>query len=575
MAEQPDGGATFQALAGEILDSLFAFHPGTAQWMGLHEYDGRVADYSTAAVQARVAQLHDQLARLGQIDPAGLPGDAAHDLALLGFGLESELWDWEQLRAHERHPLTFLAVVDVATYIKRNYAPLGERLESLTRHLAAVPPALAAAEANMAAPMPKPWLETALLLYGGTARYLAEELDDNIRAAARDADPASLSDPGDRVPDEAVPWPPDYPVAKAAALAATRRFLAFLEAKQADAPDEFAIGPAMYEQMLWAKERIDLPLARVLEVGWANLRANQAAMVGACARIDPSRSVPEVIKLISADHPTSDDLVPVTRDMLEEIRAFLIDHDIVTVPSEVRCRVEPTPVYLRFATAWMDPPGPFETKATEAYYYITPVEHEWTPEQQEEWLSQFNVHTLRAVSVHEAYPGHYVHFLHSKRLTSRARMTFYSTAFSEGWAHYTEQMMIEEGYGAGDPRLHVAQLSEALLRNCRYIVSILMHTQGMTVPEATRFIMDNAYYEELPAYREAVRGTWNPEYLNYTLGKLMLLKLRADYEAQAAADGAPFHLRTFHDAVLAYGGPPVPLLRRLLLRDPAQHAAIL
>jgi uncharacterized protein (DUF885 family) len=180
------------------------------------------------------------------------------------------------------------------------------------------------------------------------------------------------------------------------------------------------------------------------------------------------------------------------------------------------------------------------------------------------------------VSIHEVYPGHYVQFLALNASgASEVEKAFYSYPFVEGWAHYTEQMMLEEGYGGGDPRLQVAQLSEALLRNCRYIVSILMHTEGMTVPEATRFIMENAYYEELPAYREAVRGTWNPEYLNYTLGKLMLLKLRADYEAQAAAAGEPFALRAFHDAVLAYGGPPVPLLRRLLLRDPAQHAAIL
>jgi uncharacterized protein (DUF885 family) len=217
----------------------------------------------------------------------------------------------------------------------------------------------------------------------------------------------------------------------------------------------------------------------------------------------------------------------------------------------------------------MDSPGPFETTATEAFYYVTPTEPEWTVVEQEGWLTQFNIHTLRAVSIHEAYPGHYVHFLHNKRITSRPQMTYYSTAFTEGWAHYTEQMMLEEGYGDGDPKLWAAQLSEALLRNCRYLVSILMHTQGMSLADGARFIQENAYYEELPAYREALRGTWNPEYLNYTLGKLALLKLREDYKAQGAAAGTPFDLCAFHDAVLAYGGPPVPLLRRRLLADGA------
>jgi uncharacterized protein (DUF885 family) len=572
--EQPTNPA-FQALADEIVDSLFAFQPNLAQWMGLHEFDGQITEYRAESIARRVGQLHDQLDRLGAIDPAGLGADAAHDHALLAFGIESELWDWEQLRAHERHPLTYLGAVDVGNYIKRNYAPLEQRLAALTRQLQALPEAMAAAEANMAGPVPAPWLETAEQLFGGMAAYLGDELDRDIRAAAADVNPASLDDPTDLAPAAAVPWPADYATARDTAREAVARFLAFVQGKRAGAPEAFAIGRPLYEQMLWAKERIDLPLERVLDEGWANLRANQAAMVEACRRIDPTKSVPEVIQLIGAEHPPSDELVPVTRAMLEEIRAYLIDQRIVSVPSEVRCRVEPTPVYLRWASAMMDSPGPFETTATEAFYYVTPTEPEWTLEEQEGWLTQFNIHTLRAVSIHEAYPGHYVHFLHNKRITSRPQMTYYSTAFTEGWAHYTEQMMLEEGYGGGDPKLWAAQLSEALLRNCRYIVSILMHTQGMSLPEAAQFIQDNAYYEALPAYREALRGTWNPEYLNYTLGKLALLKLRADYQAQCAATGTPFDLCAFHDAVLAYGGPPVPLLRRRLLTDAAQHAALL
>jgi uncharacterized protein (DUF885 family) len=575
MTEHAENAATFQALADEIVDSLFAFQPNIAQWMGLHEFDGQITDYRGESIARRVAQLHDQLDRLTALDPAGLGAGAAHDHALLAFGIESELWDWEQLRAHERHPLTYLAAVDVGNYIKRNYAPLEQRLAALTRQLQAIPDALAAAEANMAGPVPDPWLETGEQLFGGMAAYLGDELDRDIRAAAADVNPASLDDPTDLAPAGGVPWPADYQAAKTAAHAAAARFLAFIQGKRADAPAEFAVGRAMYEQMLWAKERIDLPLERVLEVGWENLRANQAAMAEACRRIDPTNSGPEVIKLIGAEHPTSDELVPVTRAMLEEIRTYLIEHHILSVPSEVRCRVEPTPVYLRWASAMMDSPGPFETRATEAFYYVTPAEPEWTPEEQEGWLTQFNVHTLRAVSIHEAYPGHYVHFLHNKRITSRPQMTYYSTAFTEGWAHYTEQMMLEEGYGDGDPKLWAAQLSEALLRNCRYVVSILMHTQGMSLAEGARFIQDNAYYEELPAYREALRGTWNPEYLNYTLGKLALLKLREDYQAQCAATGTPFDLGAFHDAVLAYGGPPVPLLRRRLLTDGRAEGALL
>jgi uncharacterized protein (DUF885 family) len=217
---------------------------------------------------------------------------------------------------------------------------------------------------------------------------------------------------------------------------------------------------------------------------------------------------------------------------------------------------------MRWAFAFMDAPGPFEQVATEAYYYLTPVEPDWTEQQKEEWLTKFNRHTLLDVSVHETYPGHYLHFLHTKLVKGKFRQMAFSYSFVEGWAHYVEQMMLEEDFGNGDPRLLLGQLSEALLRNARYITSIKMHTQGMTLEEATRFFMENAVMEETPAASEARRGTFDPGYLNYTLGKLLLLKLREDYRAEK---GASFNLKEFHDRVLAYGAPPVPLLRKVLL----------
>jgi len=224
--------------------------------------------------------------------------------------------------------------------------------------------------------------------------------------------------------------------------------------------------------------------------------------------------------------------------------------------------VEETPEFLRWGFAFMDSPGPFEKDATEAYYYVTPVNPGWSDEQKEEWLRRFNYATLRDVSVHEAYPGHYVHFLHAARVQSPVRKTFGSYSFVEGWAHYCEQMMVEEGYRSESPLLRFAQLSEALLRNCRYVVAIMMHTGRMTLDEGTRFFMENAFMEELPAQKEAIRGTFDPGYLNYTLGKLLLLKLRDEVKAR---EGDKFSLKSFHDRVLALGYPPVPLVRNHLL----------
>jgi uncharacterized protein (DUF885 family) len=301
----------------------------------------------------------------------------------------------------------------------------------------------------------------------------------------------------------------------------------------------------------------------VLEVGKADLEANKAAFIETARLIDPTRDAREVAEQVSLEHPTSEGLIPETAAMLEEIRQYILGKDIISVPSEARCKVKETPEFMRWGFAFMDSPGPFEEEATDAYYYVTPVEATWSPQQAEEWLRRFNYASLRDVSVHEAYPGHFVHFLHtSAKVMSPVRKVYSSYSFVEGWAHYCEQMMVEEGYRSENHLLRFGQLSEALLRNCRYVVSIMMHTGRMTLAEGTRFFMENGFMEELPAQKEAVRGTFDPGYLNYTLGKLMLLRLREDMKAR---EGAAFNLKRFHDNVLALGYPPVPLVRKHLL----------
>mgnify|MGYP000860309629 FL=1 len=282
----------------------------------------------------------------------------------------------------------------------------------------------------------------------------------------------------------------------------------------------------------------------------------------------PGNSIKDTVLNIGSYHPVAERLIPETRDMLESIRASLIDLDLISVPSSDRCQVVETPTYMRYAFAAMDSPGSLEKQATESFYYVTPVEDDWSQSQCEEWLSNFNYDTLRMISIHEVYPGHFVHHLHNRYggelpLVNRVVTSY---AFTEGWAHYTEQMMLETKYGDNEKSLLVTQLLEALVRNCRYLGSIRMHTQGMTVDEATRCFMDNAYMEELPARREALRGTFDPGYLNYTLGKLMILKLRSDYRKE---QGPSYTLKRFHDELLSHGAPALPLLRDVILSDKA------
>jgi uncharacterized protein (DUF885 family) len=309
------------------------------------------------------------------------------------------------------------------------------------------------------------------------------------------------------------------------------------------------------------------------------LAAKQAVFAEAARQIDPSKKAVEVFQAIQKDHPTEQKLIPDTARDLELIRQFLVDRRIISLPSKVRAQVTETPQYLRATSfASMDTPGPFETKATEAYYYVTPPENNWSSQQKEEWLTSFNYYTTDIVSIHEAYPGHYVQFLHlNASSANKLEKVFSSYAFTEGWAHYAEQMMVDQGFGSNMPpdssgsggRLQaakylLAQTDEALLRACRFCVSIKMHCQKMSVDEATRFFHENCYYEEKPARQEAMRGTFDPEYLYYTLGKLEILKLREDYRKQ---EGAKFTLRKFHDEMLRHGAPPIRLLREVLLND--------
>ena len=404
-------------------------------------------------------------------------------------------------------------------------------------------------------------LEMSIESYRGMARFYRVDLrvnldqsGNNMGNAAGDAETLAKFDQ-----------------ARERAAQALDSFVLRLEERLAELPEgvegDFAIGSQLYSDMLAYGEGVTAPLSDIIALGQANLERNLDRLAEATAAVGPGRSIREIVGEIGRNHPTAEALIPETRSMLEDIRQSLLDFDVVSLPSEDRCQVIETPTYMRYAFAAMDSPGSLETQATESFYYVTPVEETWTATQAEEWLTNFNYDTLRIVSIHEVYPGHFVHHLHNNygRPLPLVNRVASSYAFTEGWAHYTEEMMLETEYARGQAALQVTQLLEALVRNCRYLCALGMHTQGMTLDEATRFFMDNAYMEALPARREALRGTFDPGYLNYTLGKLMILKLREDYRRE---QGSAYSLRGFHDKLLSYGAPPLPLLREVMLADP-------
>ncbi|MCY3543575.1 MAG: DUF885 domain-containing protein [Chloroflexi bacterium] len=535
----------FDATSERILSETWEHYPSMASRLGLHEYDGRLPSVSARAIAARTGQVRNGLAALESIDTTALSARSYYDHRILTDNLRRELLELTELRWHETNPMEMMWHIDMSAYIQRDYAPLEQRVESLVQALTAVPTFMAELRYVMSGRLASPVLEASIEAFEGIIDFYQQDLVDATDAVRDDGLQARFED------------------ARSLATVSVREFVEHLKALRPYADASFAIGGKRFAALLEYGEMVDLPLEQLLNFGEADLKANMERFVEVAALVDADKSPAEVMAEIASDHPAADALIPETRDMLEDIRHYIICHDIVSVPSEVRCQTVPTPSFMRWAFAALDFPGPYEQSADETFYYVTPVEEHWSDDEKEQWMTSFNYATLRAVSVHEAYPGHYIHYLHTMSADSMISRAFGAYSFWEGWAHYTEQMMVEAGY-LSDPRSELGQLMEALMRNCRYICAIKMHTQGMTIDEATRFFIDNAFMEELPASKEAIRGTFDPMYLNYTLGKLMILKLREDYRQ---AKGDAYTLRQFHDEFLSHGAPPIPLVREMMLGE--------
>lgn len=569
LAAEPNTDAELDKVAEEYIKGWLAAHPINATSLGFHEYDGRINDYTRLALDAELSRLRRFDERLKKFDPAKLGARAAIDLRILQAAVKKDLFEAIDMAAFEANPMTYAQALDVNTFIKRNFAPLEDRVRSIIQIESQAPNIMIAAKTNLAPVLPQPYVELAIQIARGGADFLKKDLVE----ALKDLKDEKLL--------------PAFQLSNRKAYTALNDYASWLEKERLPkATAQWQLGEEKYRRFLAETELVDMAPAQVLEIGLAELKREQEAFTEAAKIIDPNKPAPEVFKDIQRDHPTAESLIPDTTKNLEAIRQFLVDRDLISLPSKVRAQVKETPQFARATSfASMDTPGPYEKKASEAYYYVTPVEKEWPEQQKEEWLTAFNFYTTDVVSIHECYPGHYTQFLHlNASPATKVEKIFGSYAFVEGWAHYTEKMMLDEGFGRSKnpnpteeeiktaAKYRMAQSVEALLRLCRLCVSIKMHTQGMSVDDGARFFQENCYYEAKPSRSEAMRGTYDPGYLNYTLGKLQILKLRADYQAQ---EGDKFSLKKFHDEMLKHGMPPIRLLREIMLKDKAKWAEVL
>ena len=568
-AAEENQDAEFGKVAEEYVKGWLAAHPLAATSLGLHEYDGRISDFTRLAIDAELSRLRRFDERFKKFELEKMGASAAKDLRVLQAAVKRDLFDIQDMDSFESNPMTYAQALDVNTYIKRNYSPLPDRVRSIIAIENQTPNIMIAAKTNLMPILPKPYVELAIQIARGAADFLKKDLVEALK----------------ELKDERLIGA--FQLSNRKASMALTDYANWLEKeKLPKAIGDWAIGEEKYRRMLAEGELVEMAPDKVLEIGLAELKREQEAFAEAAKIIDPTKPAIEVFKDVQKEHPTPESLIADTAKNLDAIRQYLLDHEIISMPSKVLAQVKETPQFARATSfASMDTPGPFEKKASEAYYYVTPTEPEWPDAQKEEWLTAFNYFTTDVVSIHEAYPGHYTQFLHLNASdASKAAKIFSSYAFVEGWAHYTEKMMLDEGFGRSKSdtpteeeikraaKYRLAQSDEALLRLCRLCASIKMHTQGMTVDDATKFFVDNCYYEEKTSRQEAMRGTFDPGYLYYTLGKLQILKLREDYKAQ---EGDKFSLKKFHDEMLKHGMPPIRLLREIMLKDKAQWDKVL
>lgn len=545
-AASPD--PPFARFVDEYFEAKFAYEPSNGTETGLHQYDAKLEDRSKARIDQRIAELKSLLARLLSFDRGKLSFDDAIDAQALEGEIRGDLLDFETLRIYERNPMPYAGLPGGAVdgLMKRDFAPAPERLRSVIARLRAVPAVYAAARANLQNP-PKEFTDLAIRMSKGSAGFF----EGSVAMWAKEA-----------AGGDAALWK-EFEEANGKVIAATKDFAAWLEKDLLPRSNgKYAIGEANFLAKLKHDDMVELPLRQLLAKGEAQLDKDYAAFVATAKQIDPAHTPAQVMASLSETHPAPEGLIPAVRNSVEAARQFLVEKGIVTIPSDVRPRIEETPPYARSGGfASMDTPGPFEAKATEAFYYVTPVEQDWTAEHKEEHLRLFNPWVVTIINVHEAYPGHYLQFLYAPRFPTKTRKLIFCGTNAEGWAHYSEQMMVDEGFGGGDPKYRLAQLQEALLRDARYVVGIRLHTAGWTVEQGAKLFEEKAFQEPANGYEEARRGAYNPTYLYYTLGKLEIIELRDEYRSRKGTS-----LRQFHDAFVAQGGLPIPLVKKILFR---------
>jgi uncharacterized protein (DUF885 family) len=535
--------ADWDAFRDAFIEGYFELNPSFAVDQGRHELDGQIGDWSDDSFARQIDFLRSAVANAEAFEAAQLSAAQAFERDYLADVARGQLF-WLDEADQPRTNLTwyFDNGLDPNVYIARPYADAATRLRAFMAYLRAVPAAAAQIRANLELPMPRSFVEYGIAGFNGFADYYGSD----AKAAFAAVDDAALQ--------------AELAAAIETASAAMTETATWLESQRSTATQDFALGAERFARMLEATEGVTVPLDQLEQIGRADLARNRAALESACAEFAPGAALGECMARMDA-RKSPQGPVEEARAQLPTLKQFLIESNLVSIPGTEEALVEEAPPYNRQNSAYIDIPGPYDT-GMPSVYYIAPPDPNWTPEEQAAYIP--GIKNLLYTSVHEVWPGHFLNFLHANRAQSLFGRMFVGYAFAEGWAHYTEELVVEAGLDGGDAETRVGQLSNALLRNCRYLSAIGLHARGMTQEQSRELFRNECFQDEGTARQQSARGTYDPGYLNYTLGKLMIRKLRDDWTASRGSRAA---WKEFHDTFLSYGGPPIPRVRRAMLRN--------
>jgi uncharacterized protein DUF885 len=542
--------AAFQKASAELYQAYFdripaaPFSGTVGVALGMHQYDGKLPDDSPGALVSRATFLSESRARLETFPAAELSEGSRFERDVFVTRLRAAIFELVARRTPWRSPLYYLGALSLIHYTSRDYAPVDERARAVLSVCRAARGYLATARTNLEAQMPRAVLGFAIQMIGGQIAFVEKDVAEAFSGVA---DPKLTT---------------DLTAGLAELVGELGAFRDDLKNRLAQGTDEFALGEHSFLAMLEETEGVKIDLATLESVGRADLQRNQHALEAAARAFAPDKPLHEALAEASADRPSATEVVALGRQQVVSLREFLERHPIVTIPSGEQAEVRESPPFMRINFASIDQPGVFESRPLPSFYFISPPDPKWSEAEQRAYVPSRE--GLLFTTIHEVWPGHFLDRLHRVRLPSRIIKSFGSYATNEGWAHYAEEMMWDEGVAGQDPRAHIAQLLQALMRDGRFLSAIGLHTHGMTVAESQKLFVEQAFQDVGTARQQSMRGTLDPMYLNYTLGKLMILKLRADWHAKM---GAAFDLRAFHDQLLSYGDAPLPLIRRAMLGE--------